>query len=218
VVEEHNPAGAKSGTSGINRRAFVRRSAAVAGGLVVLGTMPGAGTAEAASEESAAYAPTTLSAAEISTLKAILARLLPVDSTGPGAVEAHVHVYIDLQLGTAPYAEDLPLYHQYLAAINQTQLGQFAALTAQQQDTLLQQIEAGKVASIPSSFFFLVLGHMREGMFSDPMYGGNYQFAGWDLIGFPGVKYYYTAAEQAIGTKVKPAHMSMADVGGKPVR
>jgi gluconate 2-dehydrogenase gamma chain len=29
---------------------------------------------------------------------------------------------------------------------------------------------------------------MREGIFGDPMYGGNAGKAGWELIGFPGVK------------------------------
>jgi gluconate 2-dehydrogenase subunit 3-like protein len=199
--------------SDLSRRHFIQRSAVVVGGAIAASAAIGA-----AGVEGVHAAPATLSTDEMSTLKAILARLLPVDEGGPGAVEANVHVYIDRQLGTAAYTEAAPLYRQSLAAINQASQGSFAALTAEQQDSLLTRIEAGKVPSVSQAFFFMLLGHMREGMFSDPMYGGNAGFAGWDLIGFPGIKYYYTAQEQAIGTKVTPAHVSIASVGGKPAR
>lgn len=198
--------------SDLSRRNFIQRSAVVVGGAVVATAAIGAADAEAAH----AAAPATLASDEMTTLKAILARLLPADAGGPGAVEANVHVYIDRQLGTEAYAADLPVYRQNLATLNRVSRGSFAALTAEQQDSLLMRIEAGKVSSVSQAFFFMLLGHMREGMFSDPMYGGNANFAGWDLIGFPGIKYYYTAQEQAIGTKVTPAHVSIASVGGKP--
>ena len=32
-------------------------------------------------------------------------------------------------------------------------------------------------------------------MFADPVYGGNKDFAGWQLVGFPGVQLIYTANE-----------------------
>jgi hypothetical protein len=48
------------------------------------------------------------------------------------------------------------------------------------------------------------------------MYGGNYKFAGWDLIGYTGIKLVWTAQEQALGAKLKPAHTSIAMYGGKP--
>ena len=34
-----------------------------------------------------------------------------------------------------------------------------------------------------------------EGMFADPVYGGNKDFAGWRLIGFPGGQIAFTPAE-----------------------
>jgi len=37
------------------------------------------------------------------------------------------------------------------------------------------------------AFFDRVRTHTMEGMFSDPIYGGNRDKAGWKLIGFPGV-------------------------------
>ena len=34
----------------------------------------------------------------------------------------------------------------------------------------------------------MVRGHVLQGMFGDPYYGGNRDYAGWDLIGYPGVR------------------------------
>jgi hypothetical protein len=48
-------------------------------------------------------------------------------------------------------------------------------------------------------------------MFGDPAHGGNADFAGWKLIGYPGIKLEVSAAEQAVGTKVKPALKSTYD-------
>jgi gluconate 2-dehydrogenase gamma chain len=31
-----------------------------------------------------------------------------------------------------------------------------------------------------------------EGMFADPLYGGNREFAGWRLVGFPGAQGNFT--------------------------
>jgi gluconate 2-dehydrogenase gamma chain len=36
-----------------------------------------------------------------------------------------------------------------------------------------------------------LLQNVREGLFSDPIYGGNRNMAGWKLIGFPGARYNY---------------------------
>ena len=34
-----------------------------------------------------------------------------------------------------------------------------------------------------------------EGMFADPVYGGNKDFAGWRLVGFPGAQPLFTTAD-----------------------
>ena len=47
-----------------------------------------------------------------------------------------------------------------------------------------------------ASFFAMVLAHTRQGMFGDPYYGGNVNFVGWDLIGYPGLRTMVTAADQ----------------------
>ena len=52
-------------------------------------------------------------------------------------------------------------------------------------------LRAGKVnfdGGLPSRAFFAALyQNVMEGMFSDPIYGGNRNKAGWKMIGFPGV-------------------------------
>ena len=45
-------------------------------------------------------------------------------------------------------------------------------------------------ASSPNAatFFTLVRSHTIQGTFCDPYYGGNADFVGWDLIGYPGLR------------------------------
>ena len=44
-------------------------------------------------------------------------------------------------------------------------------------------------------FFDMLLNDTYEGMFADPLYGGNRDFAGWKLVGYPGAQRSYTPAE-----------------------
>ncbi|MFT4063584.1 gluconate 2-dehydrogenase subunit 3 family protein [Paraburkholderia sp.] len=68
----------------------------------------------------------------------------------------------------------------------------FVDLSGDAQDALLRQWEAGTL-SMPGvdakQFFTLVLWNVREGFFSDPIYGGNKDMAGWKMVGFPGALY-----------------------------
>jgi gluconate 2-dehydrogenase gamma chain len=38
-----------------------------------------------------------------------------------------------------------------------------------------------------------------EGMFADPVYGGNKNFAGWNLLAFPGAQPLFTPADMQSG-------------------
>jgi len=64
---------------------------------------------------------------------------------------------------------------------------------------LLREVEAER-----HPFFELVRLHAVQGMFGDPRHGGNAGLAGWDLLGFPGVKVTFTAEEQALDVEVEP--------------
>ena len=48
-------------------------------------------------------------------------------------------------------------------------------------------------------FFAVAREHTLEGMFCDPVYGGNRNAAGWRLVGFPGVHWGYTAEQMKEG-------------------
>jgi gluconate 2-dehydrogenase gamma chain len=74
-------------------------------------------------------------------------------------------------------------------------------------DDLLKKMEAGKINYFqePTSqgFFAMILEDAYEGMFADPEYGGNRNFAGWRLIGYPGAQRAYTAYELQHGPQHK---------------
>ena len=88
----------------------------------------------------------------------------------------------------------------------------FAALPAAQQDAVLTNLQANTVPGFtPDSrtFFNLVREHALQGMFCDPFHGGNANFVGWDLIGYPGVKIgEVLPAEQALDTTAVQQHRS----------
>jgi len=67
----------------------------------------------------------------------------------------------------------------------------FDRLVAAEREAFLMDLRAGKVnfeGGPPSRVFFATLyQNVIEGMFSDPIYGGNRNKAGWKMIGFPGV-------------------------------
>jgi len=59
-----------------------------------------------------------------------------------------------------------------------------------------------------STFFNLVRAHTIQGTFCDPYYGGNADFVGWDLIGYPGVRLAVTPNEQRLDPRLTPIHRS----------
>ncbi|MGH9254484.1 MAG: gluconate 2-dehydrogenase subunit 3 family protein [Vicinamibacterales bacterium] len=159
----------------------------------------------------------TLTAAEAGTLEAIAARLIPSDGNGPGATEARAAHYIDRALGGA-LASSREAYRNGLAAVDgyaRTSKGaSFAALSAADQDAVLRDMEANvAVGFVPdaATFFTLVRAHTIQGTFCDPYYGGNANFAGWDLIGYPGVRLAVTANDQRLNPRLTPTHRSAYD-------
>jgi gluconate 2-dehydrogenase gamma chain len=143
-----------------------------------------------------------LTAAEADLLDAIVARLIPTDANGPGATEARAVHYIDRALGGA-LAASRQAYASGLAAVDryaQSSRGSgFVALAADAQDAVLGEIERGAATGFTgssSTFFAMLLNHTHQGTFGDPYYGGNANFVGWDLLGYPGVRTMVTAADQ----------------------
>jgi gluconate 2-dehydrogenase gamma chain len=60
-------------------------------------------------------------------------------------------------------------------------------------------------------FFNRVRQLTLEGMFSDPFYGGNRDYRGWDLIRYPGPRLAVSAKEQVLRDPIKPVRNSGAD-------
>jgi hypothetical protein len=160
-----------------------------------------------------------LTAAESDILEAIVARLIPSDEHGPGAVEAHAAHYIDRALGGA-LATSRQAYTAGLAALDRyarsSRGAQFTQLSRTDQDSVLIDVETGAATGFTGSsaaFFTLVLSHTHQGTFGDPYYGGNANFVGWDLIRYPGVRTMVSGADQKQleADGLKPNHKSAYD-------
>jgi gluconate 2-dehydrogenase gamma chain len=67
----------------------------------------------------------------------------------------------------------------------------FDGLTSEQKEAVLKGLDEGKITfanGLPSrTFFDMFYNSVMEGLFADPIYGGNRNKAGWKMIGFPGV-------------------------------
>jgi gluconate 2-dehydrogenase gamma chain len=168
--------------------------------------------------EAAAREPLeALTAVEADILDAVVARLIPTDASGPGATEARAAHYIDRALAGA-LASSREAYRAGLAALDayarSSRGAPFAQLSAADQDLVLTDVETGVATGFgasPTAFFNLVRNHTIQGTFCDPYYGGNANFAGWDLIGYPGVRTLVTPDEQRMGGTLKPIHKSAYD-------
>lgn len=158
-----------------------------------------------------------LTAHEADMLEAICARIIPTDANGPGAREARAAHYIDRALGGA-LSGSKPAYTAGLAAFDaycrSSRRAPFTELSARDQDSVLIDVETGAATGFTGSsaaFFAMVRAHTLQGTFGDPYYGGNYNFIGWDLIGYPGVRTNVTADDQRLGAKLTPNHQSAYD-------
>jgi len=67
----------------------------------------------------------------------------------------------------------------------------FDRCTAEQKETFLNDLAGNKITfdgGLPGrAFFSMFYENVMEGLFADPIYGGNKDKAGWKMIGFPGV-------------------------------
>lgn len=192
-----------------SRREFLTRAAAGAGAVAGASIVPE--TAGAAQDAHAAGAQprsegqghhTFFNQADAATVAAFAERLMPGAPGKPGARDAGVLNYIDLALAGA-YAELQDFYRRGLAQLDQycraTYKEPFVRLRAAQQDAAIRALEDGTAAGFTwptaQEFFTTIRTHTMEGMFADPVYGGNRDFAGWRLVGFPGAQPVFTTAD-----------------------
>lgn len=189
-----------------SRRAFLVGAAVGAG--AVAGLVPDAlaqtqeqhGAADAAATAGAhdhggGGHGTFLNDDDAATVEAFAERIMPGSAGKPGARDAGVRNYIDLALAGA-YADLQDFYRRGLSALDAhcraTYKEPFVKLDAERQDAVITALEQGKAPAFtwPSAqaFFNTLRTHTMEGMFADPVYGGNKDFAGWMLVGFPGAQ------------------------------
>ena len=154
--------------------------------------------------------------AEFAVVDAASERIFPTDDNGPGASELGVAFYIDHQLAGSygfnardymepPFfhGEDVQGYQGRLKRREIFKIGirelqnyshqqfekGFTKLSEEQQDEVLKDFQEDKVklATISTSGFFeLLRSATLEGLYSDPLYGGNVDMDGWRMKNYPG--------------------------------
>ncbi|KCV27729.1 gluconate 2-dehydrogenase subunit 3 family protein, partial [Bordetella bronchiseptica 00-P-2730] len=148
------------------------------------------------------YKPEYFTPEEWAFVLAATARLIPSEGEGPGALEAHVPIFLDRQLkgdygnatnwymqgphdptatpdrGWQTPLNPAQLYRKAIPAVNawcQSRWSKdFKDLAPEQQDETLTALQKGQAGMAPdiSIFFTTLLANTKEGYFADPMHGG----------------------------------------------
>lgn len=170
-------------------------------------------------------------------VSAAVERIYPADENGPGAKELGVPFYIDHQLASdwGFNARDYMEYPFYVGEKVQGYQGRlkrreifsiglremqnysnskynknFTELTGEQQDEVLKafQTDAVKLTTISASGFFAMLrSSTLEGVYSDPLYGGNKNMGGWIMRNYPGNQMSYAQVIEKDFTKIPPSSL-----------
>lgn len=154
---------------------------------------------------------------EAAFIEAFVDHLIPADELTPSGTELGISIYIDRQLaggwgrgarmyllgpwaaGTPQQGYQLPLAPAdfYRCAIRAVEAhcasahgGSFDRLQPAQRQQVVLALSEGRLPlqEIPAQAFFdMAYANVMEGLFADPIYGGNKDKRGWKLVGFPGV-------------------------------
>jgi len=194
----------------ITRREMLGRLGALLGMMAAsTAATPLSTAARVRAQTAASETLIALTPAEAETVRAVVARLIPADENGPGALEARADRYIDRALAGA-LKSSRTAYTTGLADLNaraQAAKGAaFARLSTADQDAVLTTFQ-----TTSAQFFNLIRTHTIQGTFSDPFYGGNANFVGWNLIGYPGARTTVSADLQRLDKKPEPSQKSAYD-------
>jgi gluconate 2-dehydrogenase gamma chain len=218
----------------MRRREFLTISAASLGGVLVY-SLDGKASllgAQGKTKDKAVRIPLRFFTEDEAVIVAAAAgRIFPSDESGPGAKEASVAIYVDRQLA-GPYGRDAHRYTQgpfeenvaaefgYQGKATPREiyreglkgLAGFARLSVDAQDDALRRIE-------DTRFFELLHRHTIEGMFCDPLHGGNVDMVGWQLIGFPGPRMNNADdVDKHYGEAFRPKAVRLREATGHAVR
>ncbi len=211
-------------------RSVSRRNIIKAGFGLLATTIIGTALRVDAQEEESAMLESllTFNHQESELLAAIADRIWPPDDDSEGAAELGAHYYIDRALA-GPYSAYREVYHRVLRQIEEKAVAAhgfpFAQIGSSQQDVILTELEnlsedEDLVARLqgpefelgPASSFEMIRTHVMEGVFADPIYGGNRDFGGWRSVNYPGAHYIYTAEEQQTFEPLNKPFLSVADL------
>jgi gluconate 2-dehydrogenase gamma chain len=215
----------------MRRREFLTLSAASIGGVVVYSLDREVFRLTAQTKQTVRIPLRFFSRAEALIVAAAASRIFPSDEVGPGAREAGVAIYIDRQLAgpwgrdryrytQEPFEENAPPEFGYQGKATPRQIYRQGLQELKGFDRLSDAEQDLKLAQIETTLFFLLLRQNTiEGMFCDPMHGGNIDMVGWQLIGFPGPRMSnYDDVEKHYGEAFRPKPVSLREVTGRKVR
>jgi gluconate 2-dehydrogenase gamma chain len=182
-----------------------RRTVIIGGALIPIAAIDAAPQTEV-SKKLATTPATVFSPEQRRILEAFLDGLVPSDENGPGAVECGAANYIDLSLADYLAAEKTTFLDGLVAVdafAHTSQGAHFADLSPEQRNAVLTAIDNNQAPNL-RGFFNRVRRLALEGMFCDPSYGGNKNFAGWDLIRYPGARLSVGPEDQRMKTPPAP--------------
>jgi len=213
----------------MRRRHFLTLSAATLGGILVY-SLDRKASLLSAQHKQVRIPLRFFTETDALIIAAAASRIFPSDDAGPGARQAGVAIFIDRQLAgpygrdrfryTQPPFEDAPREFGYQGSAPPRQIYRdglknlqgLHLLSPEGQDEALHKIES-------TLFFFLLRQNTIEGMFCDPMHGGNADMVGWQLIGFPGPRMSnFDEIDKYYGKAFRPRPMSLRQTTGAKVR
>ncbi len=215
----------------MRRREFLTLSGASIGGALVCSLDRRVFRLSAITTQSIRIPLRFFSQQEALIVAAAASRIIPSDATGPGAREAGVAVYIDRQLAgpwgqdryrytQGPFEEEAPPEFGYQGKATPQQIYRQGLKDLKSFDRLEPAAQEQKLTQIETTLFFSLLRRNTiEGMFCDPIHGGNVDMLGWQLIGFPGPRMSnYHDVDRHFGEEFRPKPVSLRQVTGRPVR
>jgi gluconate 2-dehydrogenase gamma chain len=213
----------------MRRRYFLTLSAATLGGVLVY-SLDRKASLLAAQHKPVRVPLRFFNETEALIVAAAASRIFPSDDTGPGAREAGVAIFIDRQLAgaygrdrfryTQPPFEDAPRELGYQGSATPRQIYRNGLKSLQGFHLLAPNAQDESLRKIESTLFFSVLRQNTiEGMFCDPLHGGNAGMIGWQLIGFPGPRMSnFDEIEKYYGKPFRPKPMNLRQTTGAKVR
>jgi gluconate 2-dehydrogenase gamma chain len=199
----------------LTQAAVVGTAAAV--GIPPVTATPAEAPAQQPSAAPAPDGYTFLNAPEAAFIEAVVNVIVPADELTPSGTALGLATFIDRQLAGAwgkgdrlyrqgPWKEgspgqgyQLPLtpaefFRAGIDAVNrhckEANGREFDRLTDADKQKVLEDLESGKITLDHVSgqqFFEVAYQATMEGLFADPIYGGNREKVAWKMIGYPGV-------------------------------